>query len=379
MKILHICAGLPAKGGGISESLPCLAKYQHKQGTRVVIATLKGNLSEASQSAQCEGVEIIQFSKSFPRFLFFSWRMLLKLGSHIKNVDVVHIHSNWTFPVWWGCFLAKRNHKLLVMSPRGCLDSVRLKHSAWKKRLVGWMDRWCFRQASMIHATSWMEREWVLAFCGGRVESKIRVVSNGIHVPSCISAKQTRHLDGVKKVLCLGRLHPLKGLDLLLQAWKKIETQNDLHHWELHIVGPDEQGTLVNLQDETACMIKERIHFAENVQGGEKWKLLSEVDIVVLPTRSENFGIVVGEALGCGVPVVVTKGAPWKKIEENGCGYWVDVSVDGIADGLARMMRLTDEQRWEMGAKGKAWTQQEFDWEKIAKAINACYGDYKNK
>jgi glycosyltransferase involved in cell wall biosynthesis len=115
------------------------------------------------------GVRVVTFRRCWPHYLYFSWGMLLGLGREIRDVDVVHVHSNWTFPVWWGCWCALRAKKILVMSPRGCLDPIRLKHSAWKKRLAGWMDRWFLNRASVIHATCEAEKEWVRDFLNIRL------------------------------------------------------------------------------------------------------------------------------------------------------------------------------------------------------------------
>ena len=73
---------------------------------------------------------------------------------------------NWTFPVWWGAWLALRNRKTLVMSPHGSFNPLQLQHSAWKKKVVGWMDRWLLRRASVVHATCEGERAWIQAFLG---------------------------------------------------------------------------------------------------------------------------------------------------------------------------------------------------------------------
>jgi glycosyltransferase involved in cell wall biosynthesis len=125
------------------------------------------------------GVRGVTFQRSWPHFLYFSWGMLLGLGKLVKDVDVVHVHSNWTFPVWWGAWLALRQKTTLVMSPHGCFDPVRLKHSGWKKRLVGWMDRWLLRRASVVHATCGEEKRWVQAFLGKCANARMRECGNG--------------------------------------------------------------------------------------------------------------------------------------------------------------------------------------------------------
>ncbi len=94
---------------------------------------------------------------------------------------------NWTFPVWWGAWLALRYKKTLVMSPHGSFNPLQLQHSAWKKKVVGWMDRWLLRRASVVHATCEGERAWiqaVLKFESSKVlkleKPRIVVVPNGV-------------------------------------------------------------------------------------------------------------------------------------------------------------------------------------------------------
>ena len=96
-------------------------------------------------------------------FVFFRG-MLLGLGKLVKKADVVHVHSNWTFPVWWGAWLACRCQKTLVMSPHGSFNPLQLKHSGWKKAAVGWIDRGLLRRASVVHATCGDEKRWIEAF-----------------------------------------------------------------------------------------------------------------------------------------------------------------------------------------------------------------------
>ena len=115
MKILHILAGVPP-GGGMAESVPALCRHLRQLGHEVTLATLDGPLSEAARAAEAAGVRLVRFAPSWPRALYFSWQMLRGLPALARAADVVHVHSNWTFPVWWGCRCALKMGKPLVMS-----------------------------------------------------------------------------------------------------------------------------------------------------------------------------------------------------------------------------------------------------------------------
>ena len=227
----------------------------------------------------------------------------------------------------------------------------------------------------------------------------------------------------MKVVLSLGRLHPLKGLDLLISAWAEVkkcanagirECANE-SSWQLVIAGPDEQGTqeqLKALSEKFKLKVVEPrdlsgvcdadILFMGSVYGDEKWALMQRADIFVLPSRSENFGMVVGEALSCGVPVVTTAVGPWGEgsgemrecvnaqmrewergevgasdrspvlMEKRGL-IVVETSVEGIVEGLQRMMALSDAERKEIGHKGCEWVRREFSWESVARKMVEAY------
>jgi glycosyltransferase involved in cell wall biosynthesis len=254
-----------------------------------------------------------------------------------------------------------------------------------------------------------------------------------------------------KVLLSLGRLHPLKGLDLLIAAWavvnkcanggmrecdetprqgeavpERTPRQGEAvpertprqgaavpertprqgaavpEPWQLIIAGPDEQGTKEKLKaiseklkmkwcecvDVEARERDAEVVFMGPVQGEAKWALMKSADIFVLPSRSENFGIVVGEALSCGVPVVTTAVGPWGEVgascgspvqmEESGL-IVVETSVEGIAQGLREMMALNDEERHELGRQGCDWVKQEFSWERVAKQMVEAYGEGARK
>jgi glycosyltransferase involved in cell wall biosynthesis len=296
--------------------------------------------------------------------------MQRKLTAVVRAADLVHVHSQWTFPVWWGCRTALAAGKPLVMSPQGCLDPVRLAHSAWKKRLAGLFDRRFLRQASVIHATSNAERGWIERYVGGR--PRIEVIPNGVDLPAATSPA-AKPAGRTRQVLSLGRLHPLKGLDLLIDAWQMASQELEPgDRWELVIAGPDEQGTRGGLEQKARQHGLSNVRFTGPLYGEDKAQALASADLFVLPSRSENFGIAVAEALAAGLPAITTKGAPWQEIHGS-CGWWADVAAEPLATALREAMRLGDGERAAMGQRGRALVEAKYRWESVGRAMVGMY------
>ncbi len=443
MKILHIVAGLPP-GGGIAEAVPALCRHLQGQGHTVVLATVArsdARLSAAAEQATEAGVRVVRFKPRFPHFLFFSSGLLFGLGRLVRDADVVHVHSNWTFPVWWGCRCARRAGKKLVMSPQGCLDPVRLRHSAWKKRLVGGMDRYFLRRADVIHATSEAEKGWMeklkaesgkLKTESGKLKTEsgklqreggwgpVVVISNGVDAAAFAGVgdreairRRWPECQGKRVVLFLSRLHPLKGLGLLIDAWAAIPHAG----WQVLVVGADEGGheAEVRLHAERSG-VAGSVTFGGPRYGAEKVAVMQAADLFVLPSHSENFGIVVAESLAAGVPVITTKGTPWGELEKcvnalmpecgsekcvnkafpqsgnqafhpDRAGWWIDIGVEPLARALEEAMGLTDDERRAMGENGRRLVETKYQWPRIAarmleeyeKCVNALMPKCVNK
>jgi glycosyltransferase involved in cell wall biosynthesis len=296
--------------------------------------------------------------------------MLRGLPALARAADLVHVHSNWTFPVWWACECARRAGRPFMMSPHGCLDPVRLAHSAWKKRLAGFFDRRCLRQASVIHATSDAERGWIERYVGGR--PRVELIPNGVDLPDAAPAS-AKAAGRTRQVLSLGRLHPLKGLDLLIDAWRTVSqgiAPGD--RWELVIAGPDEQGTRVDLESRARKLGLANVVFSGPLYAADKWRAFADSDLFVLPSRSENFGIAAAEALAAGLPLIATKSTPWSEIDGS-CGWWVDVGAEPIARALAAAMRLNDAERAAMGARGRVLVEAKYKWASVGRAMTSLY------
>lgn len=375
-------ASLSPEGAGISEAVPKLASEAVRLGHQATIATVARSsepLSKSAEKAEAAGVRIVRFVPSFPAAAYASWEMVAgvkPLRRFVAEADVVHVHSNWTFPVWWSCSVALRQGKPLVMSPRGCLDPVRLAHSAWKKRVVAPLDRRCLRKAAAIHATSNAEREWIRAFLGHRArQPRIEVIPNGVELPPIATTASTsaKAEDRVRTVLALGRLHPLKGLDLLLQAWSRLSAERQLHGgWRLVIAGPDEQRTRIRLEELAQSLGLRDVEFLGPAYGDDKARLLRQADLVAVPSRSESFGNTVAEALAMEIPVITTTATPWAEIDGL-CGWCVAPATEPIAQALATAMQLSDGERAALGLRGRRLMQENYSWASVGQAMERLY------
>ena len=196
----------------------------------------------------------------------------------------------------------------------------------------------------------------------------VAIIPNGVDVPD-LPAKRD---SASRTLLFLSRVHPTKGLDVLLPAWRAV--QDHFRDWKLVIVGPDDGGYLPKLQRLASDLGTERTHFAGPLYGIDKWTAYRDADLFVLPTYSENFGMAVAEALAAGTPTITTKGAPWEGLLKHRAGWWIDIGVDALVAALEEALATSVDTLRSMGERGRAWMMSEFSWNAIAEQVIQCYG-----
>jgi glycosyltransferase involved in cell wall biosynthesis len=285
-----------------------------------------------------------------------------------QDADILHTHGLWQHPSWVALGWKRQRQRPHVVSVRGMLEPWAWEHRAWKKRPMWKMfEKRNLESAALLHATSEQEAQ---SFRDRGLKVPIAIIPNGVELPD----KWIRNgvsMPSKRTVLFLSRIHPKKGLPLLLEAWAKVRPDG----WDLKIVGPDEGGHRKELEKQAAALgLADVVSFLDAVRGEEaKNSLFTEASLFVLPTHSENFGIAVAEAMAHGLPVITTHGAPWQILEEEQCGWWVPVSVDGLAAALDAATRLPPEKLEEMGIKGRYVVADRFGWDGIARRFIDCY------
>jgi glycosyltransferase involved in cell wall biosynthesis len=361
MHIIHVIPGIEEEASGPSYSVPALNRALNRAGVASRLLATGAPRTDAAA-----GLRIFP-RRHFPSRLGRSPEMYRWLRNEVasKAVAIVHDHSIWMMPNVYPGWVTLGGKAQLVVSPRGTLSEWALGRSRAVK-LVFWaaLQKRAIAHAALFHATA--ESECLdIRRLGFR--QPIALVPNGVDIPEIAAA----HRGDARTLLFLGRVHPKKGVDLLLEAWTRLQAAHP--SWTLRIVGPGEAGYLRKLGGLAASLGAERVTFAGPLYGRDKNEAYRSADLFVLPTHSENFGMAVAEALAAGCPVVTTRGAPWSGLVAHGAGWWVDIGVEPLRTALEEAMVKEPHALTEMGARGRAWMERQFSWERIAAQMLESY------
>ena len=349
--------------GGLGQSIPRLCRALSARGNEIRLHVL-----EPAGEAAPPGVALIVHPRS-------AWLKPLGISTSLKlatqdeatrRADVLHVHSLWTMAsIYPG--RARRDRCRLVHSPRGAMAPWAMAHHKWRKRLV-WplLQRAAVANADCFVVTSEKELADVrrLGFA-----QPAAIVPNGVDIPQLNFAAKPPAVP--RRLLFLGRVHPVKAIDRLLYSWSLLQAR--FAEWELVVAGEDDGGYLAKMQALSVQLKLERVVFTGRVCDPERNALYQSADLFVLPSHTENFGIVVAEALANGVPAVVSRFAPWNHLEAEGCGWWPDTHPPALAECLASAMALPAAALQSMGARGREWMIRDFSWARAAEMTELTY------
>lgn len=356
---IFVCSTLDVDLGGISRSVPRLALAVARAGAPVRFLGVRAE------------------RMTFDPTVHTDWEAVA-LVDHPPEIQ--NVLREWTQPpaarllyhagIWSGinhtvARIGRARRIPVIVSPRSMLDPWALAHRRWKKRLAWWAyARRDLAGAAAVHATADLEANHVRAAGYG---GAIITSPNGVDLPPSPAAIQPdAKPPGRHRLLFLSRLHAKKGLPDLLHAFGQLNSPD----WELVIAGNDDGG------HEAACRRlagtlpnADRVRFAGPVKDAAKWALYASADLFVLPSYSENFGIVVAEALGMGIPVITTTAAPWGDLARHRCGWSIPTGSASLLAALRTATALDPGERAEMGARGAEWMRRAFDWDAIGRSF----------
>ena len=363
LRVAHVIHALAPESGGPSVTVPALCEGLGRLGhdVRLHVTNFGGSCRLVPQNFVLRTHRVAPVGGR----LGLSASMHRSVASDAARSQLLHSHGLWLWTNIDAHLTAARMHVPHVLSPRGMLEPYALQRRPTLKRLL-WklLQGGAAQAARCIHVTADSERASVRSM---GLTNPIAVVPNGVAIPT-LHAREPRPQ---RRLLFLGRVEQIKGVDLLLRAWTKLAP--DFPDWTLDLVGPAQSRFADEMRHLTQQLRTPRVHFRGAAFDDARDRHLASADLFVLPTRSENFGMAVAEALAAGLPVVCTRGAPWHGLEQHRCGFWVETAEAPIEAALRRAMSLDLASLAAMGQRGRQWMRDEFSWESQARKMTATY------
>jgi glycosyltransferase involved in cell wall biosynthesis len=380
MRVLHVIPSVSPLHGGPSFAVRGVGEALAALGIDVDVATTtangRGELSVPFDGPVFEqGVRYFYFRRQHPKFWTFSWPLTRWLTQHAGAYDILHVHALFSYPTLPACWAARRHRVPYVLRPLGTLDPWSLRSHRWKKApYFHLFERRNLLGAAAIHAVSQREQRAIEAL---GLTSPVVTIPLGVDPMASEDSTAARRQGGgtgdIVNLLFLSRLHPKKGIELLLDAVGFLTADARIR---LFVAGDGDAAYVARLKDRAkANGLSDRMVFTGFVTGAERRRLLNEADLFVLPSYDENFGMAVAEALSAGLPVVVSEHvALADRVREAGAGLVVPCDAQELARAIAT---LVDDPnlRHCMGQAGRRLAQAEFSWPEVARRLTALYED----
>ena len=377
MRIVHVTPYFaPAfVYGGPPRSILGLCRALRRAGADVAVVTTTANGSAdlpatVTERPTFEEVPVTYLPRSFPKRDFRSAALGRALDTVADGCDLVHVHGCWNFFGWTAARWCWRRDVPYVLSPRGMLYpwSFRQGRAVRKQLSYAVFERPTLRRARCLHTTSSQEAAVVTALNLG---NEVMIVPNGLDdldEPQPVRSDTFRARFGVEPTdflfLFLARIHPKKGLDTLLAAFR--DAASHARHPMLLIAGAGEPEYVASLKASARDVIDAgRVVFAGHLTGLDRRLALASADAFVLTSHSENFGLSVAEAMVAGLPVVVSRDCPWPQIETWQAGLWVENSPASVSHAMQTLMNDPAAAR-AMGQNGCRQARIHLDWRHLA-------------
>lgn len=357
MKILHFITSIEKSAGGTTAYMQLISKELIRLVDFVIVTGISPN------PIDCSGAITVFVNLSMSRWLSLEKEIAAILD--LEKPDIVHVNGIWQPQTWLFQKVAQRKGIKVVLSPHGMLEPyIMNRHPLKKKIALALYQHKAIRTANYIHATATSELAQIRKL---GYNPPATIIPNGIELTDLLPKTEWQH---VRNILFLSRVHPKKGIELLIEALAQLNDKNI----RVIVAGEGEAAYIESLKKLVVQKnVSQQVKFVGGVYGNRKWELYREADLFVLPTYSENFGIVVAEALATGLPVITTTNTPWKELETEKCGWWINLNVPDLAKALAEAIALQPEELKAMGLSGRKLVEDKYDIRAVSEKMVAFY------
>lgn len=381
MKILTFLTNIDQTKGGPSRSVPMFVRGLALEGIDVTLMVIKSNDMN---------LHALDGTNAKVHLLPSNYKKKdLECFLKKENFDLIHGQCIWEPLFHQMRILADKYNIPFILTPRGTLEPWSLQQSKWKKKIARWLYQdYDLKRCACIYATAEMEACHIrdLGF-----KNPICIIPNGIETAGYPCRTDMSIVK--KQILFLSRVHPKKGIEVLIDAFSRVH--QEFPHWKVVVVGNGEDSYRQALKNKVLNLeLSSCVEILSPVFGESKMKLYQESSVFCLPSYSENFGMVIAEAMSCGVPAITTNGTPWQLLNgevstmgasldmlgnNKRTGWCIDLSVDNLEKALREAMMMPSAELYEMGQRGSKLVNANFNYRMVARMNLALYDWIINK
>jgi len=370
MKVLHVIPSVAERSGGPATAIVPMCRALTREGIEVLLVTTDDGLAETNGDVfEYKGVPARIFRSQFGESFKYSRPLASWLNTNIRKFELAHIHAVFNHSSVAAARVCRNAGVPYVVRPLGTLDPWSMTQKSLRKRLFWQVSgKAMLQRAAAVHYTSEAEKlstEGLLGLNHGKV------IALGIET-SIASGKLEEHFPELTRdpyVLVLSRLHPKKGLDVLIDAFESLVQSPEFSHWRLVLAGDGPNEYVSQLKRKVKA---EKVLFTGWLEGERKNAVLGRASLLALPSHQENFGLCVMEALSHSVPVLVSPNVNLAtEIASANAGWVAAIDKDALTEKLAEVLR--DEE--ELKRRGRAGKQlsQKYSWENAAGDLAKLY------
>lgn len=365
MKILETITDLNlSSGGAVTSTLNSYGLLRERGINIDMVTLLPYSDDDAYLGKGYDGINALPFDGKTQFVYSKNLKSFLEAN---RGYDIYHANGIWTYPTYKTIRVARKEDKPCIVTIHGMLNRDALKMTSFKKQIfLKLFQKQDLQSIAYIHAASEYEAECIREL---GITTPIAVIPNGV---VDYGIKHSFSNDGIIRFGFVGRTDPVKNIDVLLSAWHKLGSK--AKNCQLIIIGG---GNDTQYSKKLHTFVSEHninnVVFTGLLSKENTLQEMAKLDYLILPSRSENFGMVVPEALSMGIPCIATKGTPWEELNTNNCGWWIDGNEKSITDAIIEAIDISTTDYNLMATNGVDLVKSKYSINKTANQLIDLY------
>jgi len=367
MNCLHVISSLRKLSGGPALSSFTLVAGLREEGVKAAMVTFQPKDINEELIANESFIHVLPFPR-LPKWQY-SKHAILYFKENLEKNDLIHIHGLWEFLPHQAAKAAYTINKPYILTIRGMLYQEALNNSSSFKKIAAFLfQKKDLSQAAVLHATCKQEYNFIRSY---GLKNPVAIIPNPLELPEELPKIAFKSKAKIR-IGFIGRFNAIKNIESLIDAWALLCAKNSFET-ELVLVGDGDPNYKLSLENRVKSLKLSNVIFTGFLNGEKKNEMFSSLHYLILPSKSENFGMVVTEALLRGIPVIASHGTPWEDLEKFNCGWWVNNDVNSLYEAMLQAMNTKEEERLEMGKRGQDLVVEKYGQTAVAVQMKELY------